>query len=115
MGETEGFAKKLSFSRIWSFYSYIAFYRRDNRENYRILVRDEASSWNDAFGLVLKWYGLRFVTLRAIPIIGLNRDGVIDFLASFASFHSVLFLLSQPTRQRPIPPNTIAPGTGIGS
>ena len=47
--------------------------------------------------------------------IGLNRDGVIDFLASFASFHSVLFLLSQPTRQRPIPPNTIAPGTGIGS
>jgi hypothetical protein len=40
MGEMEGFAKKNSFLRIWSFYSYITFHRRDNRENYRILVEE---------------------------------------------------------------------------
>jgi len=40
-GRNGGFCKKnFPFLRIWSFYSYITFYHRDNRENYRILVEE---------------------------------------------------------------------------
>ena len=70
MGKSEGFVKEFAFLKLWSLYGYIAFDRRDNHKNYGIFVQTKQVVEIPLWGLELRFYRLRFITLQAIPVSG---------------------------------------------
>jgi len=70
MGKTEVFVKEFAFLKLWSLYGYTASDRRDNHENYGIFVLTKQELKYHFFGLELRFYRRRFITLQAIPVSG---------------------------------------------
>ncbi len=68
MGKSEGFVTEFTFLKLWSLYGYIAFDRRGNHKNYGIFVQTKQVVEMPLFGLELRFYRLRFITLQAILV-----------------------------------------------